>query len=514
MRLNLPVTTHENNYSDDEVLMSATDLKGRIIYVNKSFARVCRYKPEEMLGQPHNMIRHPDVPAAAYQDLWRNLQKGRLWTGVLKNRCKNGDFYWVRANVTPVYQANKIVGYISVRVKPSAAEISLAEKVFAGYKQQRPTHVFYRGVLLRKGLLGLVSKAKMLSWPSKVWGVLGLSSLIWLGLLLADGWRGVELLRLVLPVAVLNLGVGWFFGGHYMRPLHGLIHQAYSSAVGLESKQAILARGDAISALQQAVVQTGLNMRTFIDDVDQMLKGVGLAAQEIAAGSQQLSVQAENAAQQIQPTQVSMQELHAIVATNSQNITAAGELAKVAGVNCTDTAELVAATAQQIAQINSANQKISSIVDVINGIAFQTNILALNAAVEAARAGEEGRGFAVVANEVRSLAQRSSNSAKEISSIIGEVVELATGSSDLAQQTVAAMQVTKGQNEQVNSLIATLAQTSHSQMQELDKVQRAFAVLGDLTASTAAMSEEYAATVHSMEEQIQDLSRALAIFRH
>src|SRR5471030_698546 len=115
MRSNLPVTQHEYELSDDATLMSITDTQSHILYANNAFIQASGYKPEEILGQPHNIVRHPDMPPQAFADLWATVKAGRSWTALVKNRRQNGDHYWVRANVTPVVRNNHLTGYMSVR---------------------------------------------------------------------------------------------------------------------------------------------------------------------------------------------------------------------------------------------------------------------------------------------------------------------------------------------------------------------------------------------------------------
>jgi methyl-accepting chemotaxis protein len=134
MRTNLPVTTNEVQLSDTTLIVSKTDLKGRITYVNKDFIDISGFTEAELVGEPHNLMRHPDMPAEAFEDLWNNLKLGRPWSGYVKNRCKNGDYYWVLANVAPLIEAGQVTGYLSVRKKPSREMVAACE---AGYAKIR-----------------------------------------------------------------------------------------------------------------------------------------------------------------------------------------------------------------------------------------------------------------------------------------------------------------------------------------------------------------------------------------
>jgi len=139
MRINEPVTDNEVTYDDDDLLISKTDTKGKITYCNEVFMRIAGYEEHEMLGQPHNMVRHPDMPPQAFGDLWNTVSDGREWHGIVKNRCKNGDYYWVDATVTPDFDPStgRIIGYMSARRKATRKKISDAEVL---YKELNAKH--------------------------------------------------------------------------------------------------------------------------------------------------------------------------------------------------------------------------------------------------------------------------------------------------------------------------------------------------------------------------------------
>ncbi|OBX35439.1 aerotaxis receptor [Halomonas elongata] len=146
------VTQREHVLKDDHFLISRTDLKGRITYANPAFVEVSGFDHDELIGAPHNLVRHPDMPPAAFDDLWKTLKAGRHWRGVIKNRCKNGDHYWVNASVSPILEDGKTVGFVSMRTKPSQAEVERAEAVYARMNEGRSSrYALARGQLVRKG---------------------------------------------------------------------------------------------------------------------------------------------------------------------------------------------------------------------------------------------------------------------------------------------------------------------------------------------------------------------------
>ena len=137
MRTNLPVTSREVQISEHHRIVSKTDLKGQITYINKDFIEISGFSEIELLGQPHNIVRHPDMPEEAFADFWRNLKDGRPWVGLVKNRCKNGDYYWVEAHASPVWEDGQITGYLSVRRKASQAAIDAAAKGYQAFRDKK-----------------------------------------------------------------------------------------------------------------------------------------------------------------------------------------------------------------------------------------------------------------------------------------------------------------------------------------------------------------------------------------
>jgi len=159
MRTNLPVTQNEVILADNTLIVSKTDLKGRITYINRDFLEISGFTEAELIGEPHNLVRHPDMPVEAFEDLWRTLKEGRPWTGYVKNRCKNGDYYWVLANATPIWEAGQLTGYMSVRRKPDAAVVAQVEQVYRQFREKRQgsLRIEYGQVVSGKSLLKDIS---------------------------------------------------------------------------------------------------------------------------------------------------------------------------------------------------------------------------------------------------------------------------------------------------------------------------------------------------------------------
>jgi len=151
MKINEPVTNNEVVMEDGQFIVSTTDLKGRITSINRAFVEISGFTEKELIGQSHNIVRHPEMPPEAFEDLWNTIKQDRPWIGMVKNRCKNGDYYWVKANVTPLREHGRTIGYMSVRTKPSRQEIEQAESLYRDIRAGKAT--------LKPGLLKRLKQA-------------------------------------------------------------------------------------------------------------------------------------------------------------------------------------------------------------------------------------------------------------------------------------------------------------------------------------------------------------------
>jgi aerotaxis receptor len=170
MRVNLPITTDEYVLPEGEVIVTRTDLKGRITYANDAFLRSCDFTREELLGKAHNIVRHPDMPPAAFADLWDTIKQGKPWSALVKNRRKHGGFYWVRANVSPIVENGKMVGFTSVRTKPAAEEVAAAAALYQRIREGKARKIMIRGgEVVHKGLRGFIARLWKLPFTLRCW---------------------------------------------------------------------------------------------------------------------------------------------------------------------------------------------------------------------------------------------------------------------------------------------------------------------------------------------------------
>ena len=896
MRNNQPVTNNEIVLGAHALIVSKTDLKGQITSINNEFLAISGFTEAELIGEPHNIVRHPDMPVEAYEDMWRDLKDGRPWTGIVKNRCKNGDFYWVLATATPIRENGQVTGYMSVRRKPSAEQISAAEHAYRLFREKKAGGLrINHGAVVKRGdgLLAKFSlKAKMtLGFAAillalaavgamGVWGmakvdasigdlytrrIIPLQNIAVVGKLIADNrtqvllalqhdpsgvhaklhdhpmemhltliennvtemnrlmaeyekhahsgehkklfasfmearkryaiegllpakaaltegrfndanlillqkinpayketsegldklvaylnqagqkqvqgadadFEQVRLWTILFGIAALFMGalISWLLTRSITRPLEEILATFQSLAQGDFTRNVDLSRNDelgkVLQGLQSMQIQQGFNvaeeqrmaaenlriktgldcvsvnvrvadndgqiiyinttmqntlnaieseirkdlpnfqaskvvgsdvgvfykdpaaalksmrelsttrrtdmtiggrsMRVItspivnakgerlgsvgewidrtneiavetevglivaaaaegdftqrvaaegkdgfflqlanslnqlletsqrgLDDVVHVLgalaKGdltqrieaeyagtfgrlkddsnataenlseivgqikdaadaINTAAKEISSGNQDLSSRTEEQASSLEETASSMEQLTSTVKQNADNAKQANELASSAQVVAEKAGAVVGQVVGTMSAIHQSSSKISDIIGVIDGIAFQTNILALNAAVEAARAGEQGRGFAVVATEVRSLAQRSAAAAREIKGLISDSVEKVETGNKLVDQAGRTMEEVVSSIKRVAKIMTDIAEASREQSAGIEQVSLAVSQMDEVTQQNAALVEEAAAAAESLEEQAQALTQSVSVFR-
>ncbi|ODU06257.1 MAG: chemotaxis protein [Thiobacillus sp. SCN 63-1177] len=528
MRVNLPITNSEYELSDGVSLVSRTDLKGRILYANLAFIEASGFSEAELLGKPHNLVRHPDMPEEAFADLWATLKAGLPWSGVVKNRRKNGDFYWVFANVTPVHENGVTNGYLSVRTKLSRAQIAEAEHLYRRFKEGRADHMAIRhGMVVRTGLLGRLMSFRRIPVSLRIALSTGIGAALMLGVGLFGGWEtsalakaaGVQSTLPALMVtaggigALLTLLFGYFISRTILRPLDRALDIAHAIAGGDLSLQFEVSAWDETGQLMRALTQMKANMVGAVSDIGLNVESIRIAASEIASGNADLSGRTESQASSLEETASSMEELTSTVKQNAEHARHANQLVGSTAEIAARGGEVVGQVVDTMASISASSKKIADIIGVIDGIAFQTNILALNAAVEAARAGEQGRGFAVVAGEVRNLAQRSAGAAREIKSLIGDSVEKVDLGSKLVGEAGGAMEDIVTSVELVAELMSGIATASQQQSAGIEQVNQAVGQMDEMTQQNAALVEQATAAAESLHERAGKLAQAVSMFR-
>ena len=515
MRNNQPVTPNEYDYPSSQMLVSATDLKGKIQYCNPAFIAVSGYSRDELIGQPHNLIRHPDMPAEAFADMWTTIRAGRPWSAFVKNRRKNGDHYWVRASVTPVVENGTPVGYLSVRVKPDRNEVRAAEALYAKMRAGTARGLrLHRGVVVRTGLVGKLHALMRL--PVAMRATIGY--MVAPVALLAAGlaaWGGTPPLPFWIAfgvTAVVSAAAAQLLSRHLGQPVDAMASFATRMAAGDLTADLAIARHDDLGDVLQALNQLKANLAAIVSDVRAQIGGMLDAAHEISTGNLDLARRTEMQAASLEETAATMEQLTTTVQANADATVRALDLARDAQSAAATGGKIALQVEQTMAGITEASKRIADIIGVIDGIAFQTNILALNAAVEAARAGEAGRSFAVVASEVRMLAQRCAASAKEIKQVVDTTVNEVAQGTELVARTTAQMGVIDEAVARVSSLIVEVANASSEQADGIGQVNQAVSHLDSATQQNAAMVEQAAATAQRLAEQADVLDEAVRLF--
>ncbi|AEK62192.1 methyl-accepting chemotaxis protein [Collimonas fungivorans] len=293
---------------------------------------------------------------------------------------------------------------------------------------------------------------------------------------------------------------------------------SYAAAIaariaGGELDLAVLVDGKDKSSLLHAMRQMQLQLAAAITEIREGTHNIGASIKEISAGNSDLSARTEQQAASLQQTAASMEQLTATVRQNADNARQAGQLAQSASSIAAKGGEVVGQVVHTMQGITDSSRRIADIIGVIDGIAFQTNILALNAAVEAARAGEQGRGFAVVAAEVRSLAQRSAQAAKEIKELIGDSVDKVDGGSELVARAGQTMDEIVQAVKRVTDIMAEVTVASEEQSSGIEQVNQAVTQMDQVTQQNAALVEQVAAAAGSLEGQALRLQDAVSVFR-
>ena len=513
MRKNLPVTQNNYDFPAHQTLISITDTKGRITYCNTDFIEVSGYTQDELLGQPHNLLRHPDMPAEAFRDFWETIQKGMLWSAVIKNRRKNGDHYWVRANATPMRDGQRIVGYLSVRTRPSAQEIAAAEKLYAAMHQEaaagRRIHTLQRGTVRRDGLWGRIWSGLRPGFEGKRNLLLMLSACgPVIAALLQAPWWGV----LLAAVATATLA-GWGLAQLTLRPVQQVLDVSRQLASGDLSQFVAVPEHGLGRRLLLPVAQLGLSIRTVMADVREDLAQLQGQAGEVATGSHDLASRLEAQASSLEQTAAAMDEINSTVGQTADLASNGVALARETTASAERSQEAMRGMAATMGEITDSARRIGDIIQTIESVAFQTNILALNAAVEAARAGEQGRGFAVVATEVRALAGRTTGLAKEIKDLIDESQSRVAAGSTRAQEARIRMDEAMAQVQQVGQVLEHINTAAREQALGVRQISEAVQHMDQITQQNADVVSQMDASARRMHARASEARDNIRVFR-
>ena len=526
-------------------------LDGKIVDANENFLNALGYSLAEIKGQHHSMFVEPaHRQSTEYRMFWEKLGRGEYDAGQYKRVGKGGNEIWIQASYNPIMGPDgkpfKVVKYAT---DITAQVISTAD--FSGQ---------IAAIKKAQAVIEFTLDGKIVDANENFLNTLGYSLNEIKGqhhsMFVDASYRQSTDYRMFWD----KLGRGEYDSGQYKRVGKGgkeiWIQASYNPILGPDGKPFkvvkyatdITAQVRASEVLQDAVRQTqdvvgaakendlrqripldgmsgeiqhlceGVNglldtMSSMISDVADSAGTLSMAAREIAAGNTDLSQRTEEQAASLEETAASMEELTATVRQNAENAQQANKLASSASDVAIKGGSVVAEVVQTMDGITQASRKIADIIGVIDEIAFQTNILALNAAVEAARAGDQGRGFAVVAAEVRNLAQRSANAAKEIKGLISDSVSKVESGSRLVDTAGKTMEEIVQSVKRVTDIMAEISAASQEQRGGIEQVNNAVTQMDKVTQQNAALVEEAAAAAKSMEDQTSAMTDMVGQFQ-
>lgn len=512
MKINSPVTNVERAFPEGKYIVSRTDLKGSITYADDTFIEVSGFSRAELIGNNHNIVRHPDMPPAAFAWAWETIKADRPWRGTVKNRCKNGDYYWVDALIVPVLKDNRKIGYMSVRTKPSRQQVSEAEALYSQIKAGRattPKASAWARISLRTKLSTLVIAMILLQLSGLGLHVFG--SEIGLGngtvnsLLTLSGILGISA-----GIALLSIQSGMMT---IIRRITGRLEHI---AQGDLTDEIPLHRVDELGKLNDALVSMQTHLKAMMAEIAEAGKNVGsnaesltqeihetrkstaaqsAAASSIAAAVEELVTSVNEIAENAQQASQAVLASHTLLSDASQRM----QQSQQASGNVVKTVHDASKTMDELFQSIFAIDRISH---VIREIADQTNLLALNAAIEAARAGEAGRGFAVVADEVRKLAENSSKQTSEITTSVKRI-------QSSTQTAVSAMDEAGSHVEQANAAAESARAGLNAVAHQGEKVDELARHIADGTRQQSAAGNEIAIRMEDIVSGVNQTSKTI-----
>lgn len=501
MRRGQQVVDQERDYPASYELVSTTDTRGIITYANDAFCKVAGYEGDELVGKNHNIVRHPDMPKAAFKDMWDNLEQGKSWRGVVKNLCKDGKYYWVDAFVTPIMENGKRIGYQSVRVKPSRELVDRASRLYSAVNANKLNVLkewqtsTKMAIFTATTLLLAVMGSLWAGWPVGVFVVLTalLPAILFNNELFSLPGKANQLKQQFDSVSrLIYAGKG--------------VSSIYEFHLGIEQalQRTVLGRTqDSARHLSDIASQTLSYVNQTNTGIHQQRQGVG----QISKAVESLSHSSQSVLESTAETSRSIELTDAQCGQAKELIIQGRDKVK-------DLSGIVERASQTADSLMQAADNVARTMGEIEAIAEQTNLLALNAAIEAARAGDSGRGFAVVADEVRALSTRTQESAGNIvqsmglmRSTLNEWVDTMHETRENALQSVAQADESAEAIGQIYAMIEKINAHSQQIMQAVQNQEQVCSEIVQNVDGINAVAEDNAKVSESMAETANTLNR-------
>lgn len=460
MRKNLPVTQNEVFLDKKHPIVTKTDLKGLITYVNSSFLEISGFSSDELIGQSHNIVRHPDMPPEAFNDLWDTIKIDESWRGIVKNRTKDGSFYWVEAYVTPIFEDGHKIGYMSVRHAPKKEDVIKAENLYKEVNSKISTF----------------PKTKIKNSFHFNQHILFIIAFSMLGLFLNFLTDGL-IKNIATTTIFLIIASYLIFIKSNIKKSNDFIHSSLKNFAQGDFNQPIILHGfkEQLSILKE-LESLRINFKSIISDVVLSSQSVSKSTNKTLEQTNILTYHNFKNTEELDNLMTTVNELSNFtneIMNETQNSSVVSEntvsLVKNGKDNVYQSSEFSKIVTQQMEkafdEVNSlkdAANQIKNITSIIKEIATQTNLLALNAAIEAARAGEAGRGFAVVADEVRSLAERTEGNTKEIENSVQFLLQKIQSSISCVEQTQESINLSDNVIQEVVKNLDEIESSTHS----------------------------------------------------
>ena len=507
-------STQEVPVNQGDQLVSTTDLKGVITYCNEAFCRIAGFTEQELLGQNHNIVRHDDMPKAAFADMWKHLKQGKAWRGIVKNRTKDNGFYWVDAFVTPIYEKGTIAGYQSVRVRPERRWVDIASKAYQGLRQiERTGRKFSLSIAdsVRYAILLGSLSAPMLAY---VWGD-----------------SSSQLLASLLPAVSLGL--------LFRQELVDTPRQLAQLRGQYDSISRLIYSGDSqFSIADYHLKMASARIRTVLGRMIDSAKPLQTMAQILNTTSAEVAKALTQQEKDIRRVMQATDQVEAAANAVSDSTQISYALIDQARAECTQSRQSVDLTQKNLVQLNEQAeratqttyalsdqaQRVGQLMSEIGGIADQTNLLALNASIEAARAGEQGRGFAVVADEVRALSGRTQKATEQIQTSINAMLhaiedwqqeihqsqQQTQACGEVAEQSASRLQQVETLLVDMHNTVADMAKAAQSQREITHQVsQHIHSIASAATQNLAATHkvEEYSIEMNHKVDDFHQLAK-------